>query len=85
MTEAHKTGDDLRRASRGESRGDPAQSPVPLLVFPRIKLDPYLFTCERTSERRRTDGLASPGAREVEIVARWVRSVQGATEHARVG
>ena len=43
MTEAHKTGDDLRRASRGESRGDPAQSPVPLLVFPRIKLDPYLL------------------------------------------
>jgi len=43
MTEAHKTGDDLRRASRGESRGDPAQSPGPLLVFPRIKLDPYLL------------------------------------------
>jgi len=43
MTEGHKTGDDLRRASRGESRGDPAQSPGPLLVFPRIKLDPYLL------------------------------------------
>ena len=43
MTEGHKTGDDLRRASRGESRGDPAQSPGPLLVFPRMKLDPYLL------------------------------------------
>ncbi|MBI4487627.1 MAG: hypothetical protein HY694_00955 [Deltaproteobacteria bacterium] len=35
--------------------------------FPSHEMRSLPFTCERTSERRRPEGLASPGAREVEM------------------
>jgi len=39
----HRQGGSPNAGKPGESRGDPAQSPGPLLVFPRVKLDPYLL------------------------------------------
>ena len=58
----------------GGVKGGPGAESWSSVGFPSHQIRALPFTCERTSERRRTDGLASPGAREVEMAECGVRS-----------
>ena len=83
-----KRGTGKRRSEAGKPggfKGGPGAESWSPIGSPSHQIRSLPFTCERTSKRRRTDGLASPGAREVEMVVRGGCSPQAGTGHAKVG
>lgn len=72
-----KRGTGKRRSEAGKPggvKGGPGAESWSPIGFPSHQIRSLPFTCERASERRRTDGLVSPGAREVEMTECGVRS-----------